>query len=92
MADTQVAQKLETTPRASELIPTVLALLKSSARQFSKREIEATIRSKVREMGYLDRAPALGYALTYLKRVGLRREPPARMVVCKPERARCKPQ
>ncbi len=60
---------METTPRASKLMPHVLNLLQQSARPLAKKEIDEAMRAKVSEMGYTYRAPALGYALTYLKRI-----------------------
>lgn len=65
---------MDTTPRASELMPHVLELIKKH-RQLRKGEIEEAIKKRVAQMGYSYRAPALGYALTYLKRSGYAANP-----------------
>jgi hypothetical protein len=65
-------QNMEITPRASDLMPHVLLLLQEAAgHELRKGEIENAMRGKVLEMHYSYRAPALAFALTYLKRQGL---------------------
>jgi len=62
---------MEITPRASDLMPHALLLLKEAGHELRKGEIESAMRAKVLEMHYSYRAPALTFALTYLKRQGL---------------------